>query len=296
MRVIVLGATGNQGSAVARHCLAGGLEVSALVRNPTSPRAVALAAQGVRLVTGDLDQPPTLVAGFRGMDGVFSVQNFWETGHLREFFQGRAVVEAARSAGVTHFIQTTAGIDPGRGSANVEVKSIIEALVREAFPSAFIIRPVWFIEGFNLTSFNREQGTLEFVTAPDQPHAWVSCDDIGRLAAAAFRDFDRFAGQTLNFASRRNSGREMVEVFNAALGTALTYHQFTDDELEAKILSWRTTPEFHHELRAIFSNIRTVNFEVDLDRHDRLLPQRHTLETWTREFALPLWGNQLRSR
>jgi len=89
------------------------------------------------------------------------------------------VVEAARDSGITTFVQTTAGIDPGQGAANREVKAIIEALVREAFPQAFIIRPVWFIESLNLTSFNLAHRTFKFVTGPNQPHAWVSCDARG---------------------------------------------------------------------------------------------------------------------
>lgn len=293
MKVIVIGATGNQGSEVVRHSLKAGLEVWAMVRTLDAPRAQALVRQGARLVVGDMDKPETLRAASVGMDALFNLQNFWETGQPREFFQGRAVVEAARDAGIATFVQTTGGIDPGHGSANMEVKAIVEALVREAYPQALIIRPVWFIEGFNLTSFNLQDRTLEFVTAPHQPHARVSCDDIGRLVARAFVDFAPFAGETLNFASRRNTGNEIVAVFNRVFGTDLTYHQFTDDELAAKIGSWRTTTESQHELRAIFGAIRTDNFAVDFDLIDRLLPERHTLETWTREVAHPLWSAQL---
>jgi hypothetical protein len=51
---------------------------------------------------------------------------------------------------------------------------------------------------------------------------------------------------------------------------------------------------FIHELDGIFGAIRDVNFDVDLDLTDRLLPERHTLDSWTREFAYPLWKDGLR--
>lgn len=294
MKVLVTGATGNQGSAVVRHSLQAGHQVYALVRDRQAPKAVGLERQGVTLILGNMDQADSLVHAFEGMDAVFSLQNFWTAGHLGEFFQGRAVINAARAAGVQKFVQTTGGINPGQGSANMEVKAIIEALAREAFPNAFILRPVWFIDGLNLTSFNQESGTFEFVTAPDQPHVWVACDDIGKIVAKAFSNFDDFAGLTMNFASQVNTANEMVATFNQTFGTSLRYHQFSDAELDAKINSWAAGPAFRHELEAIFfKNIRTVNFSVDWELHDRLLPNRHTLDSWTEEFARPLWRKGL---
>lgn len=294
MKTLVVGATGNQGSAVVRHSVTAGLEVHALVRDPEAPQATALVRAGVPLRVGDLDKPETLLHAFDGMGAVFSVQNYWRTGNVVEFFQARAVVEAARAAGVRVFVQTTGGLTPGSGSANTEVKAIIEALVREAFPDAFIIRPVWFIDGLNLTSFNRSENTFEFMTGPDQPHAWVAIDDIGRLAARAFSDFDAVAGLTMNLASRVNTATEMVEAFNRVFGTALGYHQFSPDELGVKIRTWVSEPVFIHELEGIFGAIRDVNSDIDLGLIDRLLPDRHTLDSWTREFAYPLWSEGLR--
>ncbi len=52
--VLVLGATGTQGGAVARGLLAAGYQVRALVRDSSSSRAQALADEGATLVTGDL--------------------------------------------------------------------------------------------------------------------------------------------------------------------------------------------------------------------------------------------------
>src|SRR5438876_298488 len=53
--IVVAGATGNQGGATARHLLADGWHVRALVRDATTPAAAALAATGAELVRGDLD-------------------------------------------------------------------------------------------------------------------------------------------------------------------------------------------------------------------------------------------------
>ena len=52
--ILVAGATGQQGGAVARHLLAAGWPVRALTRDSDGPAAQALANQGASVVQGDL--------------------------------------------------------------------------------------------------------------------------------------------------------------------------------------------------------------------------------------------------
>ena len=52
--ILVTGATGQQGGAVARHLLKDGWQVRALVRDPDKDSALALQALGITLVKGDL--------------------------------------------------------------------------------------------------------------------------------------------------------------------------------------------------------------------------------------------------
>src|SRR5207253_4101442 len=82
--VLVTGATGRQGGAVARHLLQRAIPVRALSRNPSKPFAQALARDGAEVVPGDLDDRASLAKAMEGVSGVFSVQNWWETGGRRE--------------------------------------------------------------------------------------------------------------------------------------------------------------------------------------------------------------------
>jgi uncharacterized protein YbjT (DUF2867 family) len=127
MPILVVGATGQQGGAVARHLLANRRNVRALTRNPSSEAAERLRREGAEVVTGDLDQPDTLAAALLGVQGVFSVQNFYEpgVGHDGEIRQGRALVDAAKAAGVPHFVQSTMAATPDPGqcpSLSVQVR------------------------------------------------------------------------------------------------------------------------------------------------------------------------------
>jgi len=58
--ILVSGATGQQGGAVARELLTRGYPIRALTRNPESPSAGELAKLGAELFQGDLDDAASL--------------------------------------------------------------------------------------------------------------------------------------------------------------------------------------------------------------------------------------------
>ncbi len=77
--VVVVGATGNQGGAVARRFLQDSrYTVRGLTRNPSSAAAQELAALGAEVVAADLDDVKSLEAAFAGANVIFSVTNYWE--------------------------------------------------------------------------------------------------------------------------------------------------------------------------------------------------------------------------
>src|SRR5260370_42118344 len=100
--IAVVGATGQQGGAVARALQADKqFKVRALTRNPAKHRDLA-----DQVIHADLNRPETLTAAFEGAHGVFLVTNFGEEG-TDEVEQATAAVRAAKDAGVKHFIWST---------------------------------------------------------------------------------------------------------------------------------------------------------------------------------------------
>jgi uncharacterized protein YbjT (DUF2867 family) len=77
--ISVVGATGQQGGAVARALQASGqFKLRALTRHPGKHRELA-----EEVVEADLDRPETLKAAFEGAHGVFLVTTSWARGHRR---------------------------------------------------------------------------------------------------------------------------------------------------------------------------------------------------------------------
>src|SRR5687767_8990182 len=107
--IVVTGATGHQGGAVARHLLRAGWRVRALTRDPTSGKARALAALGAEVAKGDMGDPASLRPVFAGAYGVYSVQNPMISGLEAEVRQGKNVADVASEVGVAHLVYGSAG-------------------------------------------------------------------------------------------------------------------------------------------------------------------------------------------
>ena len=108
--LLVTGATGYVGAALTALLLERGLPVRAMARSPE--RAAGL-PDGVEPVVADLADPDSLGRAIRGCTGVFhlaaSVGGSAEDIRRKNVDGARAVLEAARAAGVRRFVHTSTG-------------------------------------------------------------------------------------------------------------------------------------------------------------------------------------------
>ena len=107
--ILVTGATGNQGGAIAHQLLSSGCRVRAMTRNPQSAGSKALAAMGAELVKGDFDDPESLEYALKGVWGAYSVQNTWMAGVAAEEEYGKRFAEIARKMDIGHFVYSSVG-------------------------------------------------------------------------------------------------------------------------------------------------------------------------------------------
>ncbi|KAI1819269.1 hypothetical protein F4861DRAFT_150793 [Xylaria intraflava] len=77
--IAVIGATGNQGSSVARTFLSlPNWHVRAITRQPSSEKASQIAKLGCEVVQADLDDQASLSRAFEGVHAIFLNTDFWE--------------------------------------------------------------------------------------------------------------------------------------------------------------------------------------------------------------------------
>lgn len=244
--IVVLGATGQQGGSVAASLRADGWAVRAVVRDPSGHRARSLSADGVETVRGDLGDPESLRAAFTDAHGVFSVQpSSGQAGanvtNEDEFRFGTTVAEIAESCGVAHLVYSStvaAGPTP-TGVAHLDVKSRVEAHVRNLDIASTIIRPATFMEILLLPGMGLDRGQMSFLMHPDQAMQFIAVRDIGRIVAAVFGSSDRYAGHTIEIAGDALTGKALAEHLAQAAGRPISYSRLpatllTQDETLGK--------------------------------------------------------------
>ena len=201
--ILVTGATGRQGNAVARALLADGWNVRTLVREPTAPTAVELQRLDAQLVQGDLNNTASLERACIGCYGVFSVQTpSIPTGTEGEIRQGKALAEAAARAGIKHFVYSSvASANRSTGVPHFESKWQIEQHIGRLGLPATVLRPVFYMENLATTFRPSLENTVYVIRLPVAPAtnlSVIAVADIGAFAAIAFAHPDEYVGVSLD--------------------------------------------------------------------------------------------------
>jgi uncharacterized protein YbjT (DUF2867 family) len=226
--ILVTGATGQQGGAVARHLLKRpGFAVRALTRDPFKLASDKLAKAGAKLVRGDLDNTASVRDAVEGVYGVFSVQNFMETGFEGEIRQGKTLADIAKKAGVKHFVYSSVvSADRQTGLPHFESKWAIEQHLRQAGLPYTILRPGFFMQNwYKYMRDQIQQGTLPLPLNPQTPLQQISVEDIGEIAATAFENPAHWIGQTLELAGEDLTMSRVADLLTRCLGWRVNYVQ-----------------------------------------------------------------------
>jgi uncharacterized protein YbjT (DUF2867 family) len=222
--ILVVGATGKQGGAVARHLLKNGFKVRALTRNAESLAAKRLAERGAELVVGNLDNRDSLKQVMAGANRVFSVQNYWEkgVGYEGEIRQGRNLADVAKASGVQHFVQSTMadGCTFPHQLEHFKSKAEVEQYVKAIQLPYTFLGTVTFMENVLDSAFGGAW-TFPFISdvmKPDTPYHMLAVDDIGGIAAAVFASPAKYIGQKINISSDCPTVPEMKRIYKEVSG------------------------------------------------------------------------------
>lgn len=229
--ILVTGATGAQGGAVARHLLASGrYAVRCLTRNPASEKAGALARAGAEIAVGDLGDRAALEAAMANCDGVFGVTNYWE--HFdKEREHGRNLVDAAGAAGVRHVVLSTlpsaSRISGGALPVpHFDIKAEIEDYARDAGLPATFVHVAFYFENFIHYFPPQKQGNGSYVFGFPQgetPLAGVAVEDVGGVVAAVFGRGKELLGQTVGIVGEDLPPADYAAIMSRELGKTVLY-------------------------------------------------------------------------
>ncbi|MGI4872137.1 MAG: SDR family oxidoreductase [Janthinobacterium lividum] len=178
--ILLTGATGNVGSAVANALAARQVPFRALVRNPADQPAQALAAlPGAEVVTGDFNDAASLARALAGIERAFLLTNSTAQAEAQQL----RFVEQAQRADVQHLVkQSQWAAAPDSPVRFLRYHAAVEHAIQAAGLAYTFLRPNLFMQG--LLAFKDAIKTQGQIFAPIG-EARISVVDVRDIAAAA---------------------------------------------------------------------------------------------------------------
>lgn len=220
----VTGATGHLGPLVIAELIARGVpaaDITAIARTPA--RAADLASLGVEVREGDYGKPATLATALAGTGTLLLISGS-EVG--QRFTQHRAVIDAAKAAGVTRIVYTSLLRAGTSGLPLAPEHKATEEYLQASGMTYTILRNSWYTENY----------TAQLPQYLEQGAITAAAGD-GRVAAATRADYAAAAAAVLTGTGHDNAVYELggtpftmsdlAEAVTEVTGTKVIYNAVT---------------------------------------------------------------------
>ena len=226
-KILVTGATGQQGGTLAKLLLQKNHKVYALVRNIQSPAAQELKNEGANLVKGDLNNLDSLEQAVNGVDSIFLMGTPLEDGIEGETRRGKMMVDIAKEKKVAHLVYSSvASADKNTGIPHFESKYKVEQHIQNLGIPYTIIGPTFFME--NLLTYLKpglEQGQLALPLSSSTILQHIALENIAEFSTLVLERRNSFLGKRIDIASDELTGEQAAKILSDELGRKIKYVQ-----------------------------------------------------------------------
>lgn len=212
--ILVIGASGAVGKPTIGALVAEGAAVRALTSNDAS--AASLKETGVaETVVGDLREGADLARAMDGTETVFFVMPRFQADEAEA---GRRVVDAAKAAGVGHFVYCSVFNPQCRALLHHAQKLDVEEHLIESGLTFSIIRPAMFMQNLNMEWAQvSADGVYPRPYSPDRMMAVIDTADLGAAAARIVLD-ETLRGGCYDLCGDRLTHSQMADVLSDVMG------------------------------------------------------------------------------
>lgn len=243
--ILVAGATGVLGSEIVQRLRARGEAVTALARASSAPERIArLESAGAHVMRGNLRNPSSLDAACLGAEAVICTVSMIATAQPGDSFADtdeagvRALVDAARRAGVGHFVYVSFEHARAPESPLVQAKRSVEAHLEASGLTYTILRPGLFMESWlgPMLFADPASGTAKIYGAGTVKQNYVAVGDVAEVAVQSLRNPDA-RNTVVSFGGPDAiSQRDALAMFQEAFNRPFEVSEIPEAALEAQ---WR---------------------------------------------------------
>lgn len=228
--IAVIGATGNTGRATVKELKSLGENPLCIVRNADKARDVL--GPDAKVAVADITDRPALEKALKGVTNVFVV-----TGHNPQAGEQQInILEAAKAAGVGHFVKVSGGkaiVSPNSDTVVGRGHYAVEEAIKKSGLRWTILRPGLFMQNtLAQAPLIKSESKMVLAIPKNLPLAFIDVRDTGALGARVVRDPVKHVGKTYEFTGAQSNYEEFAKVFSDVLGRTITYIPATLEQVE----------------------------------------------------------------
>jgi uncharacterized protein YbjT (DUF2867 family) len=272
-KILVTGATGQQGGTLARLLLQKKHKVYALTRNTQSPAAQDLRNKGAKLVKGDLDDSDSLKQVVNGIDSIFLMGTPFEDGTEAETRRGKLMADIAKENSIEHLVYSSvANADKNTGIPHFESKYKTELHIKNLGIPFTIIGPTFFME--NLLGLGLQQGQLALPLSPSSILQQSALENIAEFSALVLEHRKPFLGKRIDIASDEVTGERATKILSNELGYRIKYVQIPLEQVR----------QANEDMARMYEWYERVGTGINISSLHQEYPEVnwHTFEDWAK--------------
>lgn len=254
--ILITGATGQQGGALARDLLQKGYKVRAFTRSPE--KAADLKQRGAEIAVGNFDDRASMEKALKGVQAAFLMGTPYEAGVEVEERQGLNFMDAVASSGLQYLVYTSVGSAHLKtGIPHFESKWHVEERIRSLGIAHCILRPVFFMDNISASWMlpALQSGKLVMPINPETPLQSVAVSDVGRISMDAFVNSDQYKGVEIDLAGDELTMPEFCRILSEAAGKTITYEAIPVEVAE---------PHVGRDFALMFRWFNEVGYSADI--------------------------------
>ncbi|MDG4791726.1 NmrA family NAD(P)-binding protein [Micromonospora sp. WMMD1102] len=256
--VLVLGAGGSIGSALVRELLPdhhdGRLRVVGSARRADVLRSLSssgVEARHLDLNDAELHGLAPVLDVVRGVTLVVLITGY----HVQMLAQSKAVIDAAKAAGVAHIVHVGVSAEPDTTVVHFAWHQLIEAYIERSGMGYTHLWPAAFMQNLPLNINPAAPGVLTSYVG-DARTNWVDARDIAAAAAVVLRDPKAHGGVGYHLAAEAASYPELAGLLAEITGQPWRYRSGEPDEFYRNMVAAGGDPVYAACVRNVFERTR----------------------------------------